>query len=141
MGVNDDGVLESLAEQKREALEREATKKPSTFLAEVLNALADAFKEELWPKSNVYCLVDIGEVWVGYGGKETEAGLFHDIKAVVPLKRVSDGGMQIQVNGKELSTYSMLESGIAVPEWVAQQSGLPHQPYQPHDSMLLVLVS
>jgi len=103
-------------------------------LADVLTRIGDELKEDIWTKSDTYCLIDIGTAFEHY---EIEGGeKYEDVKVVVPLKKAS-GGVNFMVNGNDLSDYSQLKSGIAVPEWVAEESDLSYKPYQPKSRMTL----
>ncbi|MDO8556512.1 MAG: hypothetical protein Q7R96_05070 [Nanoarchaeota archaeon] len=104
-------------------------------LVDALTAIENEFRDEILPTGVAYCLIDLGKVLQQLGAHDDVAS-FTGINAIVPLKRVK-GGMNFEVNGKELSDYAQLQSGIVVPTWVAQQTELPHKTYQPKDRMVL----
>ena len=45
--------------------------------------------------------------------------------------------MKVRVDGRTFVNYAQFESGVVVPEYVAQKAGLPFQPYTANDSMIL----
>ena len=106
-----------------------------TILTDILEEVADQFKDRIWAKSSSYCLVDLGEIYKQKGIMDDYES-FRDVKAVVPIKGSLDG-LNFQVDGSVFADYSQLESGLAVPEWVAEQSGLTHKPYEPKKLMIL----
>ena len=106
-------------------------------LSDVLNKIGEEFKEEIQPTARTYCLVDIGEAAEALGHPELKER-YDDVKAVVPLRRVS-GGLNFEVDGNGLADYVQLESGIAVPRYVAEEAGLQNSQYQPKSSMILNL--
>jgi len=108
-----------------------------TDLGDVLTKIGEEFKDEIWAKSGTYCLIDVGKAFEVLG--KENADNYKGVNAVVPLKKSPEKGIPFLVNGKDLSDYCQLESGIAVPEWMAEESGLTHKPYKPKDSMVLYM--
>lgn len=108
-----------------------------TELGDILIKIGEEFKEEIWAKSDKYCLIDIGKAFEAFGIKDGDK--YEGVKAVVPLKKGQKDSIAILVNGKDLSDYAHLESGIAVPEWVAEEAGLTYKKYEPKERMTLYM--
>ena len=106
-------------------------------LADVLNSIAAEFEGEILPDSERYILIDIGKVAESFGQSELK-DRYDKVAAIVPLE--IEGGVGAIVNGKDLCDYAQLNSGIAVPAYVAEEAGLPSKQYQPKDIMYLNLM-
>lgn len=107
-------------------------------LTNVLNTLAAEFQGEILPTARIYRAIDIGLAaeLLGYPELASEYQL---VRAIVPLRRVK-GGVSVEVSGSDLSDYVQLDSGIAVPKYVAEKAGLSSKKYQPGEVMLLNLL-
>ena len=103
-------------------------------LSEVLDKIGNDFQEQISDESKFILEVDIGRRAgeLGYLGVQ-EA--YRNVNAVVPLKEALTG-MKVLVDGRTFVNYARLESGIAVPDYVAKAAGLPHKTYEPNDSMI-----
>lgn len=101
----------------------------------VLSTIGDAFKEDIKDDSRHYIEVDIGKQASELGYTDI-AKAYGRVFAVVPLRRPV-GGMRVRIDGRTFVNYSQLQSGVAVPGYVAQNTGLPRRHYQPNDSMIL----
>lgn len=109
-----------------------------TILGDVLGRVAEQFKDELCAKGRDYQVVDLGNAYSALGMKD-DAELYARVNAIVPLKRAPQGTLPVAIDGTELSDRCQLDSGIVVPEWVAEKSGLGYKPYQPKKRMTLHL--
>jgi hypothetical protein len=104
-------------------------------LDEVLTKIGEEYEEDISGDSRYYLEVDIGK-------KAGELGLadlretFHKVNAIVPLKKPARG-MTVRIDGRTFVNYGQLESGIAIPGYVAKEVGLPHKTFEPNDSMIL----
>ena len=101
----------------------------------VLKHIGDEFHADILKDARNYREVDIGKrsELLGFSDlKET----YKSINAVVPIKEPIEG-MKVLVDGRTFVNYRQFDSGIAVPGYVAEVSGLPHQPFVPNDSMIL----
>ena len=107
----------------------------SNDLSEVLTKTSEEFRGKILNDSRFYVEVDIGEQAekLGYARLKEE---YHGVNAIVPLKEPV-AGMTVRVDGRTFVHYAQLESGIAVPGYVAKEAGLPHKTYMPNDSMIL----
>ena len=101
----------------------------------VLKDISDEFKADILKDARNYREVDIGKraEALGFSGLK-EA--YKSINAVVPIKEPIEG-MKVLVDGRTFVNYRQFDSGIAVPGYVAEVSGLLHQPFVPNDSMIL----
>jgi hypothetical protein len=107
----------------------------SNDLGEVLTKTGEEFRGKISNTSRFYLEVDIGKQAerLGYSHiKEKYAA----VNAVVPLKKPVQG-MKVRVDGRTFVHYAQLESGMAVPGYVAKEAGLPYKTYMPNDSMIL----
>jgi len=104
-------------------------------LAKILEKIGNGFKKEILPESKIYCIIDIGQAAENFGKPELKEE-YKDINAVIPLKKAK-GDWGFEVDGTGLSDYAQLESGIAVPKYIAEKSGLPNKKYQPKEKMFL----
>lgn len=60
---------------------------------------------------------------------------YKDVYAIIPLNRPKDG-MKVRIDGRTFVNYAEYESGIAVPGYLASESGRPFQVFIPNDSMI-----
>lgn len=130
-------VVNALDRKDNTVLCESKKKQVDSSLVYVLNQIEEAYKDKIDPKSEKYSLISLGyafEVLKVEGGNK-----YDKTKVVVPLKIVPEGGTRIIVNGRELSNYVQLESGIAVQKWVAEESGLAYKPYEPKEEMILCM--
>ena len=101
----------------------------------VIESIGHAHNHNIAGHGRNYMEVSIGEKAreLGYDKLKAEFG---DAYAIVPLKAPVPG-MKVRIDGRTFINYAQFASGIAVPGYVAGKSGLPHNPYVPHDSMVL----
>ncbi len=104
-------------------------------LGAVLQHIGDEFQADILPDSRNYREVDIGKKAESLGFPELMTR-FGAVNAVVPIKEPIEG-MKVLVDGRTFVNYRQFDSGVAVPGYVAEASGLPHRPYAPDDSRVL----
>jgi hypothetical protein len=104
-------------------------------LDDVLEKIGETYRNHIQNGSRFYLEVNIG--------KQAEALGYGDIKdrycdafAVVPLKKAVPG-MKVRIDGRTFVNYAQFASGIAVPGYVAKDTGLAHTTFIPNDSMIL----
>jgi hypothetical protein len=107
----------------------------SNELGEVLTKIGEDYKEDISSESRFYVEVDIGEKAEDLGYSDLKEA-YHNVNAVVPLKK-SAKGMTVRIDGRTFVNYVQLESGIAIPGYVAKEVSLPYKTYEPNDSMVL----
>jgi hypothetical protein len=101
----------------------------------VLKKISDQFRDSISIGSRFYLEVNIG--------REGEKSGYADIRdrfanawAIVPLKG-SVPGMKVRIDGRTFVNYAQIESGVAIPGYVAKECGLPQTAFVPNDSMIL----
>jgi hypothetical protein len=94
----------------------------------------EEFRGKISNASRFYLEVDIGKQAEKLGYPHIKQK-YAAVNAVVPLKEPV-AGMTVRVDGRTFVHYAQLESGIAVPGYVAEEAGLPHKTYMPNDSMI-----
>ena len=103
-------------------------------LAQVVNTIADDFKDEILTGSRFYLEVNIGEQAKKYGNSEL-GRKYHDKYAIVPLKQPVNG-MKVRIDGRTFVNYAQFDSGVVVPNFIAREAGLSYKTFIPHDSMV-----
>jgi len=101
----------------------------------ILKHIAEGFQADIAEGSRNYVEVDIGKQ-AGILGFSDLAKMYKSINAVVPVKEPVEG-MKVLVDGRTFVNYRQFDSGIVVPGYVAEASGLPHRPFVANDSMVL----
>jgi hypothetical protein len=61
---------------------------------------------------------------------------YRHVNAIVPLKAPLEG-MKVRIDGRTFVNYVQFDSGVAVPNYVAEKSQIPHKRYEAWDSMIL----
>jgi len=107
----------------------------SKELGEVLKKTGEEYQGKISDKSRLYLEVDIGNQGKKMGYDRVKEK-YEGVKAIVPLK-TPEAGMRVRVDGRTFVYHAQLESGIAVPGYVAKEAGLAHKVYVPNDSMIL----
>jgi len=106
----------------------------SNNLDEVLTNISEQYKEDISSGSRFCLEVDIGKRAQEMGYSDVKEK-YQGVEAVVPVKEAKQG-MKVRIDGRTYVRYAQLESGIAVPGYVAKESGLPHSAYEANDSMI-----
>jgi hypothetical protein len=106
-------------------------KELDNFLQEIGKKLGDQISAD----ARHYLEIEIGKQaeMMGYSNLKEK---FHDVNVIVPLKKPVDG-MKVRIDGRTFINYAQFESGIAVPGYVASDTGLPYKSFVPNDSMIL----
>ena len=104
-------------------------------LGEVLNLIGEEYRDHVSPDSRYYIEVDIGAK-AGSRGHAELKNRFNKINAIVRLKKPLPG-MTVRIDGRTFVDYAQLDCGVAVPGYVARESGLPFRGFLPNDSMIL----
>lgn len=108
----------------------------SNQLREVLTIIGEEFREEISEESGIFLEVDIGKQAEKLGFANI-VEKYRGVDAVVPLKDTVDG-MKVMIDGRTFVNYAQLESGIAVPGYVAEEAGLSYKTYKPHESIIRI---
>jgi hypothetical protein len=104
-------------------------------LDKVLTKIGEEYKEDILSDSRYYVEVDIGKKAEELGFSDLN-GDYHDVYAIVPT-RTPAKGMTVRIDGRTFVNYGQLESGIAVPGYVAKYVSLPYKTFEPNHSMIL----
>ncbi len=101
----------------------------------VIKGIGEKFECYISSNSRNYLEVDLGKQAeiMGFSGLREK---FRDVQVVVPLKKPVRG-MKVRIDGRTFVNYAQFESGIAVPGYVASETGLSFKPFIPNDSMIL----
>jgi hypothetical protein len=104
-------------------------------LDDVLEKIGETYRDRIQSGSRFYVEVNIGKQAeaLGYGDI---GDTYRDAFAVVPLKQAVPG-MKVRIDGRTFVNYAQFASGIAVPGYVARDTGLAHSTFIPNDSMIL----
>lgn len=104
-------------------------------LDKILQKIAEKFGDQICAGARNYLEIDIGKQaeMMGYSHLKEK---FHDANVIVPLKKPVNG-MKVRIDGRTFINYAQFESGIAVPGYVASDTGLPYKSFVPNDSMIL----
>jgi hypothetical protein len=104
-------------------------------LDKVLTEISEEYKEDILANSRYYVEVDIGKKAEELGYADLKQA-YHAVNAIVPLRKPAKG-MTVRIDGRTFVNYGQLESGIAIPGYIVKEAGLPHETYEPNDSMIL----
>ncbi|MGD8513081.1 MAG: hypothetical protein PVG85_03945 [Deltaproteobacteria bacterium] len=107
----------------------------SNELGDVLTKTGEEYREKISSESRLYLEVDIGNQGKKLGYERIKEN-YDGVKAIVPLK-TPVAGMRVRVDGRTFIHHAQLESGIAVPGYIAKEAGLVHKLYVPNDDMIL----
>ena len=104
-------------------------------LDRVIESIGRDHQAQIDGRGRHYIEVSIGKTAgkLGYCDLEKK---YRDAWAVVPLKGPI-AGMKVRIDGRTFIKYAQFESGVAVPGYVAGETGLTRQPYAAEDSMVL----
>ena len=103
-------------------------------LSEVIAKIGEEYRDNINNDSRHYLEISIAK-------KAAELGFADDKKryknacAIVPLKHPIRG-MKVRIDGRTFVNYAQFESGIVVPQYVANQVDLSHRAYIARDSMI-----
>ena len=103
-------------------------------LNNVLNTIAEEYKERIQKGSRHYLEVSIGNHAEKLGHADLKEK-FKDTYAIVPLKSPQKG-MKVRIDGRTFVNYAEHASGIAVPGYLARETGRKFNAFIPNDSMI-----
>ncbi len=102
---------------------------------DILNKMGEQYKDLIANDARNYLEVDLGRQAERLGYTDLK-DRFLNVQAIVPLKHPLDG-MKVRIDGRTFKNYRQFNFGLAVPGYVARESGLPDKSYSPQDSMIL----
>ena len=103
-------------------------------LSDVLENIDRDYSCMILKGSRHYLEVDIGEKAEQLGHNELKKK-FGKTYAIVPLKSPQKG-MKVRIDGRTFVDYAEFASGIAVPGYLARESGKSYKTFIPNDSMI-----
>lgn len=106
-----------------------------TELDKILISIGETFGDKISASGRNYLELDLGK-HAGTLGYETVKSKYAKINVIVPLHQPVPG-MKVRIDGRTFVNYAQFESGIAIPGYVASETGLPRKPFVPNDSMIL----
>ncbi|MDX2448736.1 MAG: hypothetical protein QNK29_16210 [Desulfobacterales bacterium] len=104
-------------------------------LTHIIEKITTDHADNIDDVSRHYLEVSIAEKAAQLGLTEARE-CYKNVNAIVPLKSPVEG-MKVRIDGRTFVNYVQFASGIAVPNYVARQTDLPHRAYVPQDSMIL----
>lgn len=105
------------------------------YINEIIDDIYNEFSEMISPQGRNYLEVEIGKRAMALGYSNLEKAHPH-ASVIIPIKKPVPG-MKVRIDGRGFSGYVQFESGIAVPGFLAKETGLPYRAYIPNDSMIL----
>ena len=103
-------------------------------LDDVLEKIGNDYKPMIQKGSRHYLEVNIGERADQLGHHELKEK-YGKTYAIVPLKNPQKG-MKVRIDGRTFVDYAEFASGIAVPGYLARDSGQSYETFIPNDSMI-----
>ena len=104
-------------------------------LKKILWHLGEEYKDRIFENASNYIEVNLGEKAEKFGFSDVKRR-FNGANVIIPLKHPVNG-MKVRIDGRTFVNYGQFNSGIAVPGYVAKESGLSYKTYIPNDSMIL----
>ncbi len=103
-------------------------------LDDVLMIIGEAYKEKIQRGSRHYLEVSIGKHAAKLGHTDLK-DKYENTFAIVPLK-APQKGMKVRIDGRTFVNYAEAASGIAVPGYIARETGRSFKAFIPNDSMI-----
>ena len=103
-------------------------------LDDVLMMIGELYKEKIQRGSRHYLEVSIGKHAAKLGHKDLK-DKYENTFAIIPL-RAPQKGMKVRIDGRTFVNYAEDASGIAVPEYIAKETGRSFKVFIPNDSMI-----
>ena len=107
----------------------------NNYLDQILAKIVADNRDIISDDARNYKEVDMSQVASDLGLADAK-NCYRHVNAIVPLK-APVRGMKVRIDGRTFVGYVQFDSGVAVPGYVAAESGLPHRAYEARDSMVL----
>ncbi len=104
-------------------------------LYNVLNSIADEYRNDIFNGARNYVEIDIGKRAEALGYPELKKR-YNNVNAVVPIRQ-PEQGMKVRIDGRTFVNYARYDAGIAVPGYVVKDAGMPHETFIPNEHMIL----
>ena len=103
-------------------------------LIHILNVIGEKYKGSIQKGSRHYLEVSIGKHAETLGHADLKEK-YKNTYAIIPLS-VPQKGMKVRIDGRTFINYAEHRSGIAIPGYLARETGSSFQKYMPNDSMI-----
>lgn len=103
-------------------------------LIHILNVIGEKYKGSIQKGSRHYLEVSIGKHAERLGHADLKEK-YNNTYAIIPLS-VPQKGMKVRVDGRTFINYAEHTSGIAIPGYLARETGSSFKKYMPNDSMI-----
>lgn len=113
----------------------------SKILTETIERLTEDIRRviQICPRASDILQFDVGKAYRDYGLLD-DASSYINVVACVPVESLPNCGLPMFVNPKALfKDYQQLESGIAIPKWLAEKSGLKHQQWDAPETVRILV--
>ena len=104
-------------------------------LNKILDKIVTDHRDIISDDARNYKEVDLSQAAAELGLTDAQ-DCYRHVNAIVPLKAPLEG-MKVRIDGRTFVNYVQFESGVAVPNYVAEKSQIPHKKYEAWDSMIL----
>lgn len=103
-------------------------------ISEILSSIGEEYETWIKRGSRHYLEVSISEqaVKLGYADLKEK---YKNTYAIVPLKSPQEG-MKARIDGRTFVNYAECKSGIAVPGYLARETGRSYKTFVPNNSMI-----
>ena len=105
-----------------------------TRLIHILNVIGEKYRGRIQKGSRHYLEVSIGKQAERLGHKDLK-DKYKNTYAIIPLN-APQKGMKVRIDGRTFINYAEHSSGIAIPGYLARESGSSFRKYIPNDSMI-----
>ena len=105
-----------------------------TKLDQIIDSIGNEYKDDIMACARNYVEVSIGSTAERMGHSDLKEK-YRSVYAVVPIKSPRPG-MKVRIDGRTFVNYALLDSGVAVPGYIAKDVSLPYKTYIPNDSMI-----
>jgi len=103
-------------------------------LSKVISKIENDYKDRIRDDSRFYIEISIAGAAEDLGCAEVKER-YKNAYAIVPVKDPV-GGMKVRIDGRTFVNYAQFNSGVVVPQYVANQVDVPHRTYVAQDSMI-----
>ena len=106
----------------------------SNNLNEVLTKIGEDYKDNIRNDSRHYLEISVARKAAELGFAEVKER-YGAVYAIIPLKHPVEG-MKVRIDGRTFVNYAQFDSGVVVPQYLANQVDLPRKAYVAQDSMI-----
>ena len=103
-------------------------------LIHILNVIGEKYRGSIQKGSRHYLEVSIGKHAERLGHTDLKEK-YKNTYAIIPLS-APQKGMKVRIDGRTFINYAEHSSGIAIPGYLARESGSSFRKYIPNDSMI-----